>query len=441
LALTGEAAGLSMSRPGIVVAADLTPADTARLDRQLAQGIATAAGSPTSHSAILARSLGIPAAVGLGRTLLEVPDDTPLLLDGDAGVVYVEPDDELVAEYERRAAGREEAAREARTRAAEPAVTRDGQPVEVVANIGSPDDVAAALANGAEGVGLLRTEFLFLERDSMPGEDEQYAAYNRIAEALEGRPLVLRTLDVGADKPLPYLPAQPEANPFLGVRGIRLALARPELLETQLRAALRTSAEHPLKVMFPMVATLEEYRQARSALEHVREELVQTGTAVPEELEVGVMIEVPAAALVAEVFAPEVDFFSLGTNDLTQYTMAAERGNPSVAGLADGLHPAVLRLIRIVAEAASRYERWVGVCGELASDPTAAPVLVGLGIKELSANAPAIPAVKQAVRGVDTEAARTLADAALELSSAAEVRALVEGGPTEPAAVSSRSGS
>ncbi len=441
LALTGEAAGLSMTRPGIVVAADLTPADTAGLDRQLAQGIATAAGSPTSHSAILARSLGIPAAVGLGRTLLEVPDDTSLLLDGDAGVVYVEPADELVAEYERRAAVREEAAREARTRAAEPAVTRDGQPVEVVANIGSPDDVAAALANGAEGVGLLRTEFLFLERDSMPGEDEQYAAYNRIAEALEGRPLVLRTLDVGADKPLPYLPAQPEANPFLGVRGIRLALARPELLETQLRAALRTSAEHPLKVMFPMVATLEEYRQARSALEHVREELVQTGTAVPEELEVGVMIEVPAAALVAEVFAPEVDFFSLGTNDLTQYTMAAERGNPSVAGLADGLHPAVLRLIRVVAEAGSRHERWVGVCGELASDPTAVPVLVGLGIKELSANAPAIPAVKQAVRGVDTEAARTLADAALELSSAAEVRALVEGGPTEPAAVSSRSGS
>jgi phosphocarrier protein FPr len=439
-ALTSDAARLSMARPGIVVAADLTPADTAGLDRQVAQGIATAAGSPTSHSAILARSLGIPAAVGLGRALLEVPEDTPLLLDGDAGVVYVEPADELVAEYERRTAVREEAAREARARAVEPAVTRDGQPVEVVANIGSPDDVPGALANGAEGVGLLRTEFLFLERDSMPSEDEQHAAYNRIAEALEGRPLVLRTLDVGADKPLPYLPVQAEANPFLGVRGIRLALARPELLETQLRAALRTSAEHPLKVMFPMVATLEEYGQARSALERIREELVQTGTAVPEELEVGVMIEVPAAALAAEVFAPAVDFFSLGTNDLTQYTMAAERGNASVAALADGLHPSVLRLIRVVADAASRHERWVGVCGELASDPTAVPVLVGLGITELSANVPAIPAVKQAVRSVDAEAARALADEVLELSSAAEVRALVEGEPTEPAAVSSRSG-
>ena len=439
-ALTGHPAGLSLTRPGIVIAADLTPADTAALDRKLAHGIATAAGSPTSHSAILARSLGIPAAVGLGDALLEVLEDTALLLDGDAGVVYVEPADELVAEYGRKSAAREEAAREALARAAEPAVTRDGQPVEVVANIGSPDDVPPALANGAEGVGLLRTEFLFLERASMPTEDEQYAAYTRIAQALEGRPLVLRTLDVGADKPLSYLPAQTEANPFLGVRGIRLALARPELLETQLRAVLRTSVEHPLKVMFPMVATLEEYRQARSALERVREELEQAGTAVPKELEVGVMIEVPAAALAAEVFAPEVGFFSLGTNDLTQYTMAAERGNASVAGLADGLHPSVLRLIRIVADAGSRHDRWVGVCGELASDPVAVPVLVGLGITELSANAPAIPAVKQAIRSVDADAARALADEALRLSSASEVRALVARDTAEPAGVSSRGG-
>jgi phosphocarrier protein FPr len=418
-ALTGVAASPSLASTGIVVAADLTPADTASLDRELALGIATAAGSPTSHSAILARSLGIPAAVGVGDALLEVPEGTELLLDGDAGAVYVEPSDELMAEHAQRRAERDELAREARAHAAEEAVTRDGRRIEVVANIGSPDDVPAALANGAEGVGLLRTEFLFLERASMPSEDEQYEAYSRIAEALEGRPLVLRTLDVGADKPLPYLPAQPEANPFLGVRGIRLSLARPELLETQLRAALRTSAEHPLKVMFPMVATLEEYLQARAALERIREEL-----AVPA-LEVGVMVEVPAAALAAEAFAQEVDFFSLGTNDLTQYTLAAERGNASVAALADGLHPSVLRLIRLVADAAGRHDRWVGVCGELASDPAAVPVLVGLGVTELSANAPAIPAVKQAVRGVDLAAARVLADEALELPSASEVRALV----------------
>ncbi len=434
-ALTGNTAAATLTAPGIVVAADLTPADTASLDRELAVGIATAAGSPTSHSAILARSLGIPAAVGLGEGLLSVPEGTELLMDGDAGIVHVEPVEELAAEYKERAAAREQSARAARAAAAESAVTRDGRRIEVVANIGSPDDVPTAVENGAEGVGLLRTEFLFLERESMPSEDEQVRAYKSIAKALAGRPLILRTLDVGADKPLPYLPLTAEANPFLGVRGIRLALERPELLETQLRAVLRTAVEYPLKVMFPMVAALDEYRQAKAVLAKVRVELEQAGAPTPEELEVGVMIEVPAAALAAEQFAPEVDFFSLGTNDLTQYTMAAERGNPSVAGLADGLHPSVLRLIRIVAEAADEHGKWAGVCGELASDPVAVPVLVGLGIAELSANAPAIPAVKQAVRDVDAEASRDLADRAMELSSAAEVRELF----THEGAVASRS--
>jgi phosphoenolpyruvate-protein phosphotransferase/dihydroxyacetone kinase phosphotransfer subunit len=424
-ALTGATATGTLTASGIVVAADLTPGDTASLDRELAQGIATAAGSPTSHSAILARSLAIPAAVGLGEALLSVPEGTELLLDGDAGTVHVEPDAGVAGEYKQRAARKQEEARTARAAAAEPAVTRDGRRIEVVANIGSPDDVAAAIENGAEGVGLLRTEFLFLERDSMPTEDEQVAAYTSIAKGLEGRPLILRTLDVGADKPLPYLPQRPEANPFLGVRGIRLALEQPDLLETQLRAVLRTAAEYPLKVMFPMVATLEEYRQAKAVLADVRAGLERAGAPTPDELDVGVMIEVPAAALAAEQFAPEVDFFSLGTNDLTQYTMAAERGNAAVAGLADGLHPSVLSLIRTVTEAATGHGKWAGVCGELASDPAAVPVLVGLGIAELSANAPAIPAVKQAVRRVDAEAARDLAEHALELSSAAEVRKLV----------------
>ena len=434
-ALTGVAATGTLSAAGIVVAADLTPADTASLDRDLALGIATTAGSPTSHSAILARSLGIPAAVGLGEGLLSVPEGTELLLDGDAGTVHVDPDAELAAEYKRRSAEREQAARSARAAAAEPAVTLDGRRIEVVANIGSPEDVATAIENGAEGVGLLRTEFLFLERDSMPSEDEQVAAYTSVAKGLQGRPLILRTLDVGADKPLPYLPQRPEANPFLGVRGIRLALEQPELLETQLRAVLRTAAEYPLKVMFPMVATLDEYRQAKAVLADLRAGLERAGAPTPDELDVGVMIEVPAAALAAEQFVPEVDFFSLGTNDLTQYTMAAERGNAAVAGLADGLHPSVLRLIRTVAEAAKEHGKWAGICGELASDPVAVPVLVGLGIAELSANAPAIPAVKQAVRGLDGEAARDLAEQALELSCAAEVRQLV----ADEAAVPSRS--
>jgi phosphocarrier protein FPr len=437
-ALTGDAAAASLSAPGIVVARDLTPTDTASLDRKLVLGLATAGGSPTSHSAILARSLEIPAVVGLGEALLGVPEGTELLLDGDAGSVNVEPSEELATESKRRAAAREQAARSARVAAAEPAVTRDGRRVEVVANIGSPDDVPAAIENGAEGVGLLRTEFLFLERDSMPSEDEQHAVYTSVAKALEGRPLILRTLDVGADKPLPYVPLRSEANPFLGVRGIRLALEQPELLETQLRAVLRAAAEYPLKVMFPMVATLDEYRQAKAVLDRARMALARAGLPTPDELEVGVMIEVPAAALAAEQFAPEVDFFSLGTNDLVQYTMAAERGNASVAALADGLNPSVLRLIRMVAEAASSHGKWVGVCGELASDPEAVPVLVGLGVAELSANAPAIPAVKQAVRDLDAEEARELAEQALELSSAAEVRALFARQTAKPTAVSSR---
>ena len=413
-----------MVEPGIVLAADLTPADTAALDRELVRGIATAYGGPTSHSAILARSLGIPAAVGLGEQLLDVPEGAPLALDGDAGAVVVDPAEELVRDYERRSAEREEEARRARASAQRPAQTRDGRRIEVVANVGSPEDVDAAVASGAEGVGLLRTEFLFLERDSVPTEDEQYAAYADIAERLQGRPLILRTLDVGADKPLPYVPRRAEANPFLGVRGIRLGLAQPELLETQLRAALRVAALHPLKVMFPMVTTLAEYHQAVSLLDRAREHLEERGeTAGP--MEVGIMVEVPAAALAADAFAPEVDFFSIGTNDLVQYTMAAERGNEAVAGLADGLHPAVLRLIRSVAAVAEAHGKWVGVCGELAADPLAVPVLVGLGVSELSVNPPAIPATKEAVGRWTRERPGSSRDEALRLSSAEDVRALV----------------
>jgi multiphosphoryl transfer protein len=424
--LVGDGPTAAVAEPGIVISGDLTPADTAALDRELVRGIATAYGGPTSHSAILARSLGIPAAVGLGEQLLDVPEGTPLVLDGDEGAVFIDPSPELVREYERRSAERDEDAQRALANARRPALTRDGRRIEVVANVGSPEDVDAAVANGGEGVGLLRTEFLFLKRDSLPDEDEQYAAYKDMSERLEGRPLILRTLDVGADKPLSYLPRRAEANPFLGVRGIRLGLAQPELLETQLRAALRVAAEHPLKVMFPMVTTLAEYREAVSVLARAREQLSARGkTSGP--MEVGVMIEVPAAALAAEAFATEVDFFSIGTNDLVQYTMAAERGNEAVSGLADGLHPSVLRLIRTVAEAAEAHGKWTGVCGELGSDPEAVPLLVGLGVSELSVNPPAIPATKEAVREVDAGAAAALADEALLLSSAADVRALVSG--------------
>ena len=422
----GDRSSRAIVERGIVIAPDLTPADTAALDRELVLGIATAHGSATSHSAILARSLGIPAVVGIGEDLLDVQEGTSLVLDGDAGTVYVDPGEELVRGYERRQAEREELALRALASARQPAQTLDGRRIQVVANVGSPADVDVAVANGAEGVGLLRTEFLFLERESLPSEEEQLAAYSDMAARLNGMPMILRTLDVGADKPLAYLPSRPEANPFLGVRGIRLGLDQPELLEAQLRAVLRAAAAHPLKVMFPMVATLAEYREAVSVLTRAREQLEHAGE-MAGQLEVGIMVEVPAAALAAEAFAPEVDFFSIGTNDLTQYTLAAERGNERLADLADALHPSVLRLIEAVTESAQRHGKWVGVCGELASEPLAVPALVGLGVTELSVNPPAIPTVKEAVRQVDSKAAAALAREALGLASADEVRALLAG--------------
>ncbi|MEI6451625.1 MAG: putative PEP-binding protein, partial [Actinomycetes bacterium] len=306
-----------------------------------------------------------------------------------------------------------------------PAVTRDGVLVHVAANVAGHEDVRAAVAAGADGVGLLRTELLFLETDHPPTEDEQERAYRAVAEGLGGRPLTLRTLDVGADKQLPYLPLERERNPNLGLRGIRLGLRHPELLCAQLRAALRVAADHPLRVMFPMVATVDEAQRAREALEEARASLIAKGAPVPERIEIGIMVEVPAAALMVEAFVPHVDFFSLGTNDLAQYVLAADRGNAAVAALADALHPAVLRLIERVARAAAEGGRGVAVCGEMAGDPVAIPVLLGLGIAELSMAAARIPPAKQAVRATDLAAARELAAEALAAESVAEVRRLV----------------
>ncbi|HZP90114.1 MAG TPA: phosphoenolpyruvate--protein phosphotransferase [Actinomycetota bacterium] len=424
--LTGRAAGpLVVTGEGVVVAEDLTPADTAGLDPAKVRGIATALGGPTSHSAVLARSLGIPAVVGLGRAILEIPEGTTVLLDGDAGLLRPNPDADMVAEAERRAEAFRASEAAARAEAERPASTRDGVRIEVLANIGGPEDVGPALDAGAEGVGLLRTEFVFLGRDTMPTEDEQEAVYRDIATRLGGRPLVLRTLDVGGDKPLPYVPMAPEANPFLGLRGLRLGLSRPDVLLPQLRAAIRVAADHPLRVMFPMVTTLEEVRAARELVERTRRELAAGGRGAPEHVEVGIMVEVPSAALNAAALAAEVDFFSIGTNDLAQYTLAAERGNEQVAGLADALHPSVLRLIRMTVEAADPLGRGVAVCGELAADEAAVAILVGLGVRELSASAPAIPRVKRAVRALTLGDARALAERALGCRTAAEVRRLV----------------
>jgi len=418
------AAGIEPGAAGIIVAPDLTPAEAAGLDPAQVLGVACAFGGPTSHGAILARSLGIPAVVGAGRALLGVAEGTMLALDGEAGTVTIDPPAAAVQALEARRAGRAREEAEAQTRAHLPAVTRDGALVHVAANVAGPEDVRAAVAAGADGVGLLRTELLFLEADHLPSEDEQERAYRAVAEGLGGRPLTLRTLDVGADKQLPYLPLERERNPNLGLRGIRLGLRHPELLSAQLRAVLRVAADHPVRVMFPMVATVDEVRRARELLDEARASLIAAGVAVPERIEVGIMVEVPAAALMVEAFVPHVDFFSLGTNDLAQYVLVADRGNAAVAALADALHPAVLRLIDRVARAAAEGERGVAVCGEMAGDPLAIPVLLGLGIAELSMAAARIPPAKQAVRATDLAAARRLAAEALAAESAGEVRRL-----------------
>jgi phosphoenolpyruvate-protein phosphotransferase len=359
--------------------------------------------------------------------VLAIKEETMLGVDGDAGLVYVEPGGDVEEDLRARRLAREEADRATRAVAGEPALTSDGRTIEVSANVGSPDDISSAIEAGCDGVGLFRTEFLFMQRDNMPSEDEQAAEYRRAAEALGGRPMIVRTLDVGADKPLPYLEQAHEANPFLGVRGIRLGLERPEILSTQLRALLRAAADRPISVMFPMVTTLDELRAARVVVDAARADLERERVRVPEALRIGVMIEVPAAALTAAVLAPEVDFFSIGTNDLTQYVMAADRGNGNVAALSDAFHPAVLRLIAVTAQHAEAHGIWTGVCGELAGDPLATPLLLGLGVVELSMSAPAIPAVKQAVRETDLAGARELANHALALATGAEVRALLRG--------------
>jgi phosphoenolpyruvate-protein phosphotransferase/dihydroxyacetone kinase phosphotransfer subunit len=406
-----------LEAPGVVIASDLSPADTVGLDPALVLGIATVAGGPTSHAAVLARSSGIPAVVGAGEVLLDLAEGTLIVVDGTTGAIHMDPDATLLAELTAARDERASALREAQGSALEAARTVDGTTIEVAANIGSPADAIRAVAAGADGVGLFRTEFLFMGRSSMPDAREQEAAYRETAEAMGGRPLVIRTLDAGADKPLPYLDQPSEPNPFLGVRGIRLGLERPDLLQTQLGAILRVAADHPLRVMFPMIATADELRVAIDLLDRAGDR--------PPTLEVGVMVEVPSAALLADRLAEHADFFSIGTNDLTQYTMAADRGNVRVSALADAVHPAVLRSIKMTVDAADARGRWVGVCGELAGDPDVTALLLGLGVRELSMGTPSIALVKRAVRTVDLSTARAVANDALSCGTSAEVRELL----------------
>ncbi len=435
-ALLGASLDLAPDEPSVIVAHDLAPSDTARWPRERVLGLVTEAGGATSHVAILARGAGVPAVAGAAGAMAAVRPGQPVVVDGTAGRVVLDPSPQRRQAVEQALA---EQARRARTLAALrdlPAVTPDGRRVELAVNIGRPEDIAAAEPFGPEGVGLFRTEFLFLDRSEPPGEEEQWQAYVAAVRALGGRRLVLRTLDVGADKRLPFINWPEEMNPALGWRGARLGLERPDLLQAQLRAALRAAAEGPVSVMFPMVTTLEEVRRLRQAVQEAAASLEREGIA-HGPVEVGIMIEVPAAALAARTLAGAVDFFSIGTNDLTQYTLAVDRTSRQVAGLYDPLHPAVLRLILEVGRAAEEAGIWAGVCGELGGEPLAAPFLLGAGMTELSMHARALPEVKQVIRAVRYADARLLAEELVTLPDGDAVRrrlrAFLAGVGVEPA--------
>ncbi|MEH1780159.1 MAG: phosphoenolpyruvate--protein phosphotransferase [Nostoc sp.] len=425
--LSGNApANLHLQEPAILVATDLTPSDTAGLDPTKVLGICTTSGSATSHSAIIARTLGIPAVLGVDAQVLHLADGTLMALDGESGRAWVEPESHILDLLAAKQSAWQAAQQEARATAHQPAITRDGKQISVFANIGSINDVQVAVASGAEGVGLLRTEFLYLDQTSAPTEEEQLAVYQAIAQVLDNRPLIIRTLDVGGDKPLPYLRVGfPEANPFLGWRGIRFCLDHLDLFKTQLRAILRASVGHQIKIMLPMIATVTEVRAAKVILGEVQAELNQAGIAFDAAMKVGIMIEVPSAVAIADQLAAEVDFFSIGTNDLSQYVMASDRNNPRVANLVDALHPAVLRMVQQTVQAAHTAGISVGLCGELAADTFATPILLGLGLDELSVNPQSIPGVKQAIAGSSIVASEAIAASALQQDSAEHVREYV----------------
>jgi phosphocarrier protein FPr len=409
----------NVSQPVIIIARELTPSETATFDPQRVVGFCITTGGPTAHIAILARALGLPAVVAADEAIFRIPEGTLAIVDGNEGFLLPNPTPSLLNKatiFQQRWL---EQRRASLAQAAQPAVTADGHRVEVTANIGSVADAVEALQQGADGVGLLRTEFLFLQRSTAPAEDEQFAVYRDIAETMQQRPVIVRTLDIGGDKPLAYISMKPEMNPFLGERGIRLCLNRPELFRDQLRAILRAAPHGNLRIMFPMIADISEVRRARALIDELCREL-----SVPP-VQIGIMVEVPSAALMADVIAPEVDFFSIGTNDLTQYTLAVDRGHPSLAAMSDGLHPAVLRLIAHTIDSAHKFGKRADLCGELGSDPLAVPILLGLGLDEFSVTAPAVPLVKAQIRSLRLADAQPLAQKALACATPQEVRQLV----------------
>ncbi|MGM1021607.1 MAG: phosphoenolpyruvate--protein phosphotransferase [Bacillota bacterium] len=410
----------------IVLAEDLTPSDTAQLNREFVKGFATNIGGRTSHSAIMARSLEIPAVVGTKNILSQAKSGDLIIVDGLDGHVFVNPSEEIVAEYQAKQVAYDKQREEWRKLRGEATVSVDGVHVELAANIGTPNDVAGVLDNGGEGVGLYRTEFLYMGRDKLPSEEVQYTAYKTVLERMEGKPVVVRTLDIGGDKELPYLDLPKEMNPFLGFRAIRLCLDRQDIFRTQLRALLRASVHGNLRIMFPMIATLNEFRESKAVLLEEKEKLVAEGVAVSEEIQLGIMVEIPSTAVLADQFAKEVDFFSIGTNDLIQYTMAADRMNERVSYLYQPYNPSILRLVKMVIDAAHREGRWAGMCGEMAGDTTAIPLLLGLGLDEFSMSATSILPARSQISKLSRADMEKLAAKALDMQTAEQVVELVQ---------------
>ncbi|PLR81414.1 phosphoenolpyruvate--protein phosphotransferase [Bacillus canaveralius] len=405
----------------IVVAEDLTPSDTAQLNRQFVKGFTTDIGGRTSHSAIMARSMEIPAVVGTKKATDVIKNSDIVIVDGLKGEVHINPSQELIEDYKRVQQDFENQKAEWAKLVNEKSFSADGHHVELAANIGTPKDLKGVKANGGEGIGLYRTEFLYMGRDQLPTEEEQFESYKAVLEGMEGKPVVVRTLDIGGDKELPYLDLPKEMNPFLGFRAIRLCLEEQDLFRTQLRALLRSSVYGNLKIMFPMISTLQEFRSAKAVLEEERAALLSKGTRVAENIELGIMVEIPSTAVLADQFAKEVDFFSIGTNDLIQYTMAADRMNERVSYLYQPYNPAILRLIKMVIDAAHKEGKWAGMCGEMAGDELAIPILLGLGLDEFSMSATSILKARSQLRRLNKQEMEELAGKVLQMSTTEEV--------------------
>ncbi|MBP2241021.1 phosphotransferase system enzyme I (PtsI) [Cytobacillus eiseniae] len=410
----------------IIISNDLVPSDTAQLNRQFVKGFITDMGGRTSHSAIMARSMEIPAVVGTQNATAIIKSNDFLIIDGDSGEVFVNPTEDMIKAYEQKQLGLESQKRQLAELKDKKTVTLDGRQVEIASNIGTPQEVENVLANGGEGIGLYRTEFLYMERETMPTEEEQFQAYKQVLEKMGERPVVVRTLDIGGDKQLPYLSMPEEMNPFLGVRAIRLCLEEQEIFRTQLRALLRASCFGNLKIMFPMIATIEEFREAKKILLEEKKTLKLEGVSVSEEIEIGIMVETPSTAVLADQYAKEVDFFSIGTNDLIQYTMAADRMNERVSYLYQPYNPAILRLVKMVVDAAHAEGKWAGMCGEMAGDATAIPLLIGLGLDEFSMSAPSMLKARSQINQLSHHEMERFAEQALNMQTAEQVKQLVE---------------